>query len=212
MYVELQVDNRRSNIKRLIIRDRAVIGRQSHCDIRVVSNEISREHCQIEVRPEGAMLIDMGSTNGTFLNRKRVESKLAILLQEGDQILVGPAGFTVHLIESTGGNSPQSPVGQTLTTPHSTESEPGLQEDLAEDCQEMAAEGSVSREQQDSAEIASLESDAEQVAFSEEELNDLAGDEPSDAELDSFLAGVASDNDLQTLTEDDAFEKYLKDL
>jgi Protein of unknown function (DUF3662)/FHA domain len=65
---------------------RVVLGRSRECDIRVPDANVSRRHA--EVRQEGTTywLVDLGSTNGTEVNGRRVErAKLA----DGDRITVG---------------------------------------------------------------------------------------------------------------------------
>jgi serine/threonine-protein kinase len=55
----------------------------------------SRHHCLLEVTPPRCFLRDLGSTNGTFVNGKRVSEAS---LQSGDQI---QGGETVLLVEVT---------------------------------------------------------------------------------------------------------------
>src|SRR4029078_11442746 len=53
--------------------DRSTLGRGDRADIRVLDDGVSREHAAI-VRDGGKMmLVDAGSTNGTFCNRNRVD-------------------------------------------------------------------------------------------------------------------------------------------
>lgn len=49
-----------------------VIGRASDCDICIASEEISRHHTRLQLVPEGVMVEDMGSANGTYVNDQRV--------------------------------------------------------------------------------------------------------------------------------------------
>jgi hypothetical protein len=69
-----------------------VLGRSRECDIHLVDPNVSRRHA--EVRPEGPgsyTLIDLGSTNGTELNGRRVSHAH---LSEGDSIVIGQAELT----------------------------------------------------------------------------------------------------------------------
>jgi hypothetical protein len=69
-----------------------VLGRSRECDIHLADPNTSRQHA--EVRPEGDgayTLIDLGSTNGTELNGKRVNHAL---LSEGDVIVIGQVELT----------------------------------------------------------------------------------------------------------------------
>jgi len=63
-----------------------VLGRSRECDIRVPDANVSRRHA--EVRQEGAThwVLDLGSTNGTEVNGRRVEREK---LSDGDRITIG---------------------------------------------------------------------------------------------------------------------------
>lgn len=50
---------------------RVVLGR-SGADIVLYDPEVSRRHCAIEVRGSSAALIDLGTTNGTFVSDKSI--------------------------------------------------------------------------------------------------------------------------------------------
>lgn len=63
-----------------------LIGRSSRCDVRIKHPGISSEHAVIRQLPGSAILEDLGSTNGTRVNGKRVEVHT---LRHGDQIGVG---------------------------------------------------------------------------------------------------------------------------
>lgn len=60
-----------------------VLGRDPTADISINDNRISRNHLRIEVTPSGTSLFDLGSTNGTYINGKRVEKHQ---LKDGDKI------------------------------------------------------------------------------------------------------------------------------
>lgn len=53
-----------------------VIGRQADCDISIASEEISRRHAQLKATPAGLAVEDLGSSNGTYINGKRVQQGL----------------------------------------------------------------------------------------------------------------------------------------
>ncbi len=63
-----------------------LIGRTSRCDVRIKHPGISAEHALIRVLPGSATVEDLGSTNGTRVNGKKVELHT---LRHGDQIGVG---------------------------------------------------------------------------------------------------------------------------
>lgn len=56
---------------------RVVIGRSQSCDIVLPSNHVSRQHAELVFRDGHLHVLDLGSSNGTFVNRKRItESRL----------------------------------------------------------------------------------------------------------------------------------------
>lgn len=68
-------------------REETVIGRSAYCTI-VLSNELaSRQHCALKAAPDGLVLTDLGSRNGTYVNGERVDESR--LLAAGDLIKVG---------------------------------------------------------------------------------------------------------------------------
>jgi len=78
----LSWDGRRHEIEKR----RVVIGRSKDCDIQVADPNVSRRHA--EVRQEGAAhwVVDLGSTNGTEVNGRRLKRAK---LRPGDTITVG---------------------------------------------------------------------------------------------------------------------------
>jgi hypothetical protein len=66
--------------------DRTTIGRSPDCDIFLDDVTVSRKHAVL-VHRDGAFFIeDQGSLNGTFLNRRRIESGK---LENGDELQIG---------------------------------------------------------------------------------------------------------------------------
>jgi len=52
---------------------RVVLGRAG-ADVNIDDPEISRKHCALEVHGNYALLVDLGSTNGTYVDEQRVET------------------------------------------------------------------------------------------------------------------------------------------
>ena len=92
---------------------RTVIGRADHCDVALPSEAISRVHCVIEQRAEGARLVDR-SRHGTTLNGVRISESAE--LADGDEIGVGE--FHVRYVMHDDGQSrtPTSSVTMPLST------------------------------------------------------------------------------------------------
>jgi hypothetical protein len=82
--------------KRLVVGPAgATMGRSRQCDVMVDDPNVSRAHA--EVRPRGGswVLSDLGSTNGTRLNRRRLEAPE--VLKPGDEIELGTTLLTFEL-------------------------------------------------------------------------------------------------------------------
>jgi pSer/pThr/pTyr-binding forkhead associated (FHA) protein len=71
-----------------------VFGRGSECHVRPNSSWVSREHCILRVSETRAQLCDLGSTNGTLVNGKRLVGERD--LTNGDRIQLGPLVFEVR--------------------------------------------------------------------------------------------------------------------
>lgn len=68
------------------------IGRSPDCDVTIASERVSRVHARIEqTEGSGLVLVDLGSTNGTFHNRERVPQRGRIALKDGDILHFGNA-------------------------------------------------------------------------------------------------------------------------
>ncbi len=77
------------------------IGRGEDCHLRPKSDAISRHHCAIIISDYQVAIKDFGSKNGTFVNNKRVEN--VAILNNGDQLVIGPLSFELVLDHSLGG-------------------------------------------------------------------------------------------------------------
>jgi pSer/pThr/pTyr-binding forkhead associated (FHA) protein len=72
-----------------------VIGRAAGCHLRPASALVSHEHCVIENRDGRAVIRDLRSTNGTFLNEDLLLADCP--LNDGDEVQVGPLRFIVRI-------------------------------------------------------------------------------------------------------------------
>lgn len=64
-----------------------IVGRSPECTIPLEFNGISRQHFKITIQEDKCMVIDLGSSNGTFLNNQKVESPMEV--KKGDHIKIG---------------------------------------------------------------------------------------------------------------------------
>jgi PAS domain S-box-containing protein len=62
------------------------IGRRDNAGLRLLDRSVSRDHARLLVAGDDYTLIDLGTTNGTFVNGNRIER---VLLQVGDMVRVG---------------------------------------------------------------------------------------------------------------------------
>jgi ABC-type multidrug transport system ATPase subunit len=64
-----------------------IVGADASCDIVVEGQWVSRQHCRLEQTAEGFVLEDLGSTNGTFVNGKRISAPTTV--SRSDTITLG---------------------------------------------------------------------------------------------------------------------------
>lgn len=77
-----------------ITRDVTVMGRREDCDFRIPLGDISRKHCRLIKEDNILKIEDLGSSNGTYVNGKRIhETELA----PGDTVQIGPVVFVLQL-------------------------------------------------------------------------------------------------------------------
>jgi pSer/pThr/pTyr-binding forkhead associated (FHA) protein len=67
------------------------LGRSAECDISIPTDEISRHHAKLQVVPDGVMVEDLGSANGTFINNTRVHG--GTLMKPGDELRLDTVRF-----------------------------------------------------------------------------------------------------------------------
>jgi pSer/pThr/pTyr-binding forkhead associated (FHA) protein len=63
------------------------IGRADHCTIRLADTYASQVHARLLPRNGSWTIEDLGSTNGTFLNERRLESPSQV--RSGDKVRIG---------------------------------------------------------------------------------------------------------------------------
>ena len=69
------------------------VGRQDDCQLRIKSSQVSRKHCEL-FEKKGLLLVkDLGSSNGTYVNGKRIEGQR--VLEPGDELTIGKVKLRV---------------------------------------------------------------------------------------------------------------------
>lgn len=74
-----------------LVDDVTMIGRSDDVDLTISDTSISRRHAMLVNRVEGFFVSDLGSTNGTFVNKELVNS--ARRVKEGDKVTLGAVTF-----------------------------------------------------------------------------------------------------------------------
>ena len=74
--------------------DEIIIGRGEENEIVLNIAEVSRTHAVLTKAEEGYMIKDLGSTNGTYVDKKKVGGKY--LLKPGDTVMLGDAIYMTY--------------------------------------------------------------------------------------------------------------------
>ncbi|WP_426746452.1 adenylate/guanylate cyclase domain-containing protein [Myxococcus faecalis] len=94
------------------------LGRHPSNTLRLVDREVSKEHATIEKVGKDFVLKDLGSSNGTFVNGKRVKE---LRLKDGDEIALGSSRLIFHSGEQPAVPAPAAPgvtvVAQSVSMP-----------------------------------------------------------------------------------------------
>ncbi len=94
-----------------------VAGRHPACDARLGSSRVSRRHCCLAIGVGEVLVRDLGSTNGTRVNGRRIDEGV---LRPGDILGIAHLRFRLDLPGPTGSSPPgDAPRGPELdpTTP-----------------------------------------------------------------------------------------------
>jgi predicted component of type VI protein secretion system len=112
MDYQLHVVRGRSVAQSIPLRDGiTTVGRQSGCELRVGSSQVSRKHCQLFEQKGKLVVKDLGSANGTYVNGDRVEEMR--VLDEGDELTIGSVKFRVERLTGR----PGTKAGDTAVRP-----------------------------------------------------------------------------------------------
>ena len=83
-----------------ITKPRVYLGRGSAVDVQIKDSEVSRRHAMLEIRGGTVMLVDLGATNGTWVDGERTQE--AEIANQGEFTL----GSTTLMLIVTGGPPP----------------------------------------------------------------------------------------------------------
>ena len=79
-----------------IDQDEIIIGRDSDNEVQIDNAAVSREHAKIIRGPNSYLIEDLNSTNGTFVNGKKINKKF---LNKNDEISIGKHSLQIILEE-----------------------------------------------------------------------------------------------------------------
>ena len=71
-----------------------IIGRASDLDLVLVEDMVSRKHAKLTATDGALSIMDLGSTNGTFVNGERSQDSVA---KDGDVIRLGDTELEIHI-------------------------------------------------------------------------------------------------------------------
>lgn len=78
-----------------------MVGRSESCMLRLIDEAgdgVSRHHCLLDIKPPKASICDLGSRNGTYLNREKLVQSQTRELASGNIIQIGHNAFEVTLV------------------------------------------------------------------------------------------------------------------
>jgi FHA domain len=95
-----------------------IVGRDDTCDIAISHRSISRRHCILRVTHRGLHLLDLNSTNGTYLSGQKIDE---VLLTGGEQVLLGDVTVRFHRTPAAAHlgvrTATETPVSATTSAP-----------------------------------------------------------------------------------------------
>jgi len=83
------------NGQRWMLKKNITVGRDITCDIMIPNRQVSRRHATFSRSPEGVILEDLGSKNGTHLNGQIIDT--SVLLKDGDIVQIALAQQFTYL-------------------------------------------------------------------------------------------------------------------
>lgn len=91
---ELVIQSGKLKGKRLVLPAKdMIVGRDEGCDLRIASSLVSRKHCVLKNSPDGILVTDLESQNGTHVNDVMITAPT--LLKEGDMLRIGATVLAV---------------------------------------------------------------------------------------------------------------------
>ena len=81
--------------RKLPVVGKIVIGRDHSCDIVLENSLVSKRHAMIQKIKDDYFITDLGSTNGTFVNKTPVPQGKYVKIEAGDRIKIAKTVLTI---------------------------------------------------------------------------------------------------------------------
>jgi pSer/pThr/pTyr-binding forkhead associated (FHA) protein len=75
-----------------------VVGRYRWCNVQINSHRVSRRHCCLAPDREGVLVLDLASTNGTWINGQRLREGV---LRPGDVLAIADCRYRLLAVPQT---------------------------------------------------------------------------------------------------------------
>ncbi len=107
----LRFENGERRGEKLLLGEGGVLtfGRRPGCSVQVVDTSVSGRHAELSIDPQGVLLRDLGSTNGTRVGGERISERR---LAHGDEVLLGNVRL-LFLDSQVGPDPPLGPAEET---------------------------------------------------------------------------------------------------
>lgn len=100
-------------------RARIIIGREADCDLNLSDPMCSRHHAVILSDQYTVRIRDLGSHNGTFVNRKKILT--TVVLNESDEIQIGGTRLVVCRMPTDATTATTVPAGSSNANPQTND-------------------------------------------------------------------------------------------
>jgi pSer/pThr/pTyr-binding forkhead associated (FHA) protein len=81
--------------KRVDLKEKQLLGRENTCDIVLSEGQPSRRHAEIVISMGQVTLVDLGSTNGSYVNDSKLSPNTPVAVKVGDIIRMDANSFTL---------------------------------------------------------------------------------------------------------------------
>ncbi|QDV16666.1 FHA domain protein [Gimesia panareensis] len=95
MKIRLSPQNGSKKLKSMTLTKTTLVGRSADCGLKLKSDLVSRHHCRIVLTESVALVHDLGSSNGTFIDGKKLTPKRDTKLLPGSVLSIADVSFRV---------------------------------------------------------------------------------------------------------------------